>query len=368
MRKQTRKVKQEKSDTPAAAEQPTEGTPASMLESIHSFDKSNTPIAGAKIEPPQPDVDYGSAQYAPMNDNGHSKIVMPGPDVTFGTIYPFQPDLRNPMEIPPFTDQTSSMQSTMAFTTSDRVRKLYSNQYRRRPTSVCTQNSPSDHNGTILRDVGYNFNDDTTVYPFLSKPLTSSGYPIAGLSNALNNPLNHSHGGLSPDEQERLCGRFDCSNFRTMKEHQEGVEMNGWRPSFNEHQGGLPDTNDQFNNHYHTGIPQYHGLPLLFHGQGGIPHAHGLGCFIQLVYHESCPAQIAALIFLHGPLSVNLANGLPPPRVLHHHEQAEAVAGFAYLHFHCHSFRPATVLLLNSVESDKASGGVPETPQLILTR
>lgn len=240
------KVKQERRHTSAAVEQSTKGAPASMPESVQSSSPPITSLTTAKIEPQRPTVDhenYVQAQYAPRNDSVHFEPIMPDPGVFHGTMYassnPFQPNMASlPLEIPPFSHQTSPMEAPTACAPTDRGRMPFrcGNGYPRRPTSVCKQKSPSYQDWTVPRDVAWNLNDDLiwAVRP----PLMSSGYPITGLSIPLDDPRNHQHGGLTPDEQQRLCMRHDCSNYRTLEQHQQGALRNGWIP-FNDNQGGI---------------------------------------------------------------------------------------------------------------------------------
>ncbi|KAL8759488.1 MAG: hypothetical protein Q9199_000709 [Rusavskia elegans] len=248
-KRSARKVKQERRDTSAAVKQSTQGTPASMPESVQSSSPPITSLATAKIETQRPTVDYENyvqAKYAPRNESVHFEPMMPDPGVFHGTMYassnPFQPNMATlPQEIPPFSHQTSPMEAPTASTPSDRGRMPVrsGNGYPRRPTSVCKQNSPSYQDWTVPRDVGWNLNDD--LFWGVRPPLTSSGYPTTGLSIALDDPRNHQHGGLPPDEQQRLCMRHNCSNYRTLEQHQQGARRNGWLP-FNDHQVGMPDS------------------------------------------------------------------------------------------------------------------------------
>ncbi|KAL9640898.1 MAG: hypothetical protein Q9204_000518 [Flavoplaca sp. TL-2023a] len=299
-KRNTRRIKREKRSTSAAVEKSTAGTPASMSGSIRSFGSSSTSLAMTKMESQCPTTDYDGylqAQFAPREEGLQFDAMMPEPTGSYGTMYTageqFQPFVGTYIqEIPPCTHPTSAMEVPMACAPCDRGRMPFrsGNRYRRRPTSVCKQNSPSYQDGAIPRRVGWDLNDD--LYYDIRPPLTSSGYPTAGLSIALNDPRNHHHSGLSPDEQERICLRHGCDNYRTLEQHQAGALMNGWQLSFNTHQDGISQPHGlplSFDD-THGGVPQAHGQQLPhFHGQpGGDPHSRSLdvGDFTELMRHE----------------------------------------------------------------------------------
>ncbi|KAI4239365.1 MAG: hypothetical protein LQ349_000464 [Xanthoria aureola] len=262
-KRSARKVRQERRDTSEAVEQSTQGTPVSMSESTQSFGSPITSLSTAKIEAQRPTVeyeDYVQPQYTPRNDDVHFDGMMPNPGVSYSTMYPSSHPFRFDMsslipEIPPYTGQTSPMASTRG-----RMPFRGGKPYCRRPTSVCKQTSPSYRDGAISREVGWLINDDS-VYG-LRPPLVSSGYPITGLSIPLDDPRNHRHGGLPPDEQQRICLRHNCTNYRTQEQHQEGVLRNGWL-SFDDDQGGMPRSDGQqvrFSNDHQGGMPLSHAL------------------------------------------------------------------------------------------------------------
>ncbi|KAL8913428.1 MAG: hypothetical protein Q9171_001721 [Xanthocarpia ochracea] len=249
-RKSAREVKRERRVTSEAVEQSNQGTPATTPECVQSFASSNTSLTPVKMEPQPPIVDYESymqAQYTPTNDIVRFDSVIPNPGVSYGPMYasgnPFQPNQNSfTQEVLPFVGQTPPMEAAMACGLSKRGRMPFrnGNGYLRRPTSVCKQNSPSYQDGVIDREVGYNFIDDTSKD--LRPPLTSSGYPHTGLLIPLDDPNNHQHGALPPDEQMRNCIRNNCDCYRTREQHQQGALINGWQPSYNHHHGDIPQS------------------------------------------------------------------------------------------------------------------------------
>lgn len=86
--------------------------------------------------------------------------------------------------------------------------------YLRRSKSARKQNSPSYQDGAVPRLVGYNLNENTALG--FRPPLTSCGYPITGLPIALDDAGNHQHGGLTPEEQQQIRTRHNCSHSTTI--------------------------------------------------------------------------------------------------------------------------------------------------------
>ncbi|KAL8657907.1 MAG: hypothetical protein Q9226_001457 [Calogaya cf. arnoldii] len=271
-----RKVKQERRETSETVDQSTRGPPASMSESAQSFGSSDTPLATAKIEPPQHSTDnyenYVEANYLPMFDTPRFEPTTTAPSVyrpMFASPTPIQNSILQ--EIPPFAH-------AMARAPSERGRMAFrnDNRYRRRPTSVCKQNSPSYQNGAVPREVGWFQTDD--MYCGVRPPLVSSGYPHTGLPIGLDDPMSHSHGVLPPEQQQQECMKYNCTNYTPMERHELGVLRHGWQLPLQHQQGGMSQFHNQplsFNNQ--QGFPQSHSPQLHFSNfQGGMSHSHGL--------------------------------------------------------------------------------------------
>ncbi|KAL8855137.1 MAG: hypothetical protein Q9221_000043 [Calogaya cf. arnoldii] len=286
-KKGVRRVKQERRETSEkVVEQSTQGTPASMSESAQSFGSSGTPLATAKIEPPQHSTDsyenYVEANYLPMFDTPRFEPTMTAPSVyrpVFASPTPTQNHILQ--EIPPFAH-------AMARAPSERGRMAFrnDNRFRRRPTSVCKQNSPSYQNGAVPREVGWFQTDD--MYCGVRPPLVSYGYPHTGLPIGLDDPMSHSHGVLPPEQQQQECMKHNCTNYTPVERHELGALRHGWQLPLQHQQGGMPQFHNQplsFNNQ--QGFPQSQSPQLHFNNfQGGMSQSHGLDVAIEQLMSE----------------------------------------------------------------------------------
>lgn len=199
-----------------------------MAESAQSFGSSVTPLATAKVEPPQySTIDYEN--YAPpvcasTYANG----------AAYSTIYAFSTPIPTNFleEIPPFAHpiaRAPAGRGRMAFRNDHR--------YRRRPTSVCKENSPSYQDGAVPREVGWNLIAD--MYCGVRPPLVSSGYLHTGLTIGLNDPMSHSHGVLPPERQQQECMKHNCTNYTPVERHEMGALRHGWQLPLEHQQGSM---------------------------------------------------------------------------------------------------------------------------------
>ncbi|KAL8812113.1 MAG: hypothetical protein Q9200_001285 [Gallowayella weberi] len=250
--KVAKRVKQQDRGTSKTTKRSTRRPAASAARRACSLSSSTGPVPTPPLamskSNPQPPIDdvplTVGVQSASTNDRLHPDPAMPASNVavnlTFAPDNPFQsnPDSFAP-EIVPFERE----QLPMACPTPARGRAPFRNggMYYKRPTSVCTQNSPSYQGDYLSRQDAYDFNDD--VYFGLRPPKTSDGYPTSDLAIPLVSEKSHSHGPFY-EESERRCRMHGCELFRTLEQHQEGDLINGWhlRPFSGDH-NNIPHSN-----------------------------------------------------------------------------------------------------------------------------